>query len=276
MENTWAESAIVMDGLRKLQLLLFQDKMESLGFDYLEGEDLGIQQKRTLIISILAKCKENTVVNELLRRVEKYFAGEKSALHPEIRGVGFKTLLANSNDPDRDFDRVLQVMKDGASLDERMAAMRYIGSTTKTSLAERILSEVIFDESYVKPQDFYVPVASLSLLFPDSAYAKNLLSNWLIQNWESVFVRFKNSMGLLRNLANAAFGRCVGEAYITKILDWSVGRDCTTDEQRKIRLEQIAVIDRPIAQLLEALNSNTNWYKREDENVRNWFISKDF
>ena len=244
--------------------------------EYPTTEDHSIKVLRTLVISVLAHSKHETCIEFLKDRLAKNLKGEKQALHPELRGTAFSLFLANSTQPINDFEIILDILKNGSSLDERLSALSSLGSIAKsapTTLITSYLSTMIFDESIIKPQDF--PSCLAGLVSANVPHVNDLVFEWYFANWPKLYKRFSGTMGLLTNTTLTSLRSQIGKTYALKVKQFSTGIGLD-QQQLKERMKQLEAVKRPIQQCIESIETNTERFERDNEAVVKWFANAKF
>jgi aminopeptidase 2 len=195
--------------------------------------------------------------------------------HPNLRGITFKSVLKYSQEDSADFEAILNIYKTASTVDEKMAALGTIGATKDLEFTKKIL-ELTLDENVVKLQDTVYPVNSVAVLSPNKVEALEILWNWLVANWSLLHERLAPSLSLLDGVLRSCTAYNLGTDFANKVEAWANGNDCSTDEEKALRVEQVKAAKRTLDQSLEMIRANTSWYERDCEQVLHWSTSKTF
>lgn len=96
---TWLfEDQATRDGLKKFARELSGGQAHSLGWKFEEGEDHRRQQLKTLLFGAAGSADDAEVIKASQEMFAKYIAGDKSAIHPNIRGSVFGIALKNGGE----------------------------------------------------------------------------------------------------------------------------------------------------------------------------------
>jgi aminopeptidase 2 len=271
LKEVWSQDKAAVEALHAIQRSLFSPLVDTIGFDYTVGEEYLTAMKRTLVIQACVDSKDKRVVEELIRRFQRYQTGQKDAFHPDLRSAVFKAVLLYSTNPAKDFDDILDIYKHGETVDERMVALSTIGAVNDLELVKKLL-EMVLDSSIVKPQDVRTPLESLSLN-PQRKKVLILLWDWLTVNWLGLHEKLGSGLNLLGSVVQACISLNVGDEFITNVQNWMEGKDCNPDEQI-VRKKQVADAKRAFEQSLEKIKGATCWYGRDGKIVAKW-LSKE-
>lgn len=116
--------------------------------------------------SNLSLIPTHSVIAEARRRFDRYTDSQNpdaSAIHPNLRGVVFSTVLRNAPDVATArsvFSKIINVYKNADTADQRLAALASLGSVRQKELMEDLLAQVL-DTEVVRPQDLMYPLNSL-------------------------------------------------------------------------------------------------------------------
>ena len=86
-----------------------------------------------------------------------FAAGNKKAIHPNIRGSVYAIALQNGSEAE--YDTILNEYKTAKDADERNTALRSLGRAKDEKLIKRTLALPLSED--VKGQDFYLPIGGL-------------------------------------------------------------------------------------------------------------------
>lgn len=96
-----------------------------------------------------------------------------------------------------------------------------------------------------------------------------LLWKWFQDNFESISVKFKNSMGLYGHIVSNCVGSGLGEEYIKEVEAWIAGGG-------DMRKEGLKPVMTKLSQCLEKMKGLTKWSERDGQGLREWAASEKF
>ena len=271
LKKLYNKNDIVLNGLDKLRVYLFEGLLGRCGFEYLDGEGHEVKVLRTLVVSVLGNSGHQKTIEFLKQRMQLHLVGDKSKLHPEFRGLAFGLFLENSTQPTQDFETILEIVKNGASLDERLAGLSALGSIAKSADIEtikHILQTVIFDQNVIKSQDF--PSCLGGFVGANCWKVNEYVFDWYFENWPKLHKRFQGSMGLLSSITNYSLKNMIGNEFITIVDDWYQLKGLAGKE-RDEKEKELESVKRPLEQCLETLRINTRWYDKDVDGLVEFF-----
>ncbi|KAL2915252.1 hypothetical protein HK105_205117 [Polyrhizophydium stewartii] len=266
-----AEPRSTIEGLDALIRLVFSDKARAMGFEYAEDEDPNVQLKRTLVLSEAAGANDEEIAAELVRRYERYIAGDDKALHANLRSLAFATANKRSQ-TDAVFEQLLSLAKTSDAAAVQLDALRAIGSSPSLDVVRRSLA-LVLDSETVRLQDVTVPLNSL-VASPAFGEARVVMWEWLRANWEALHERMSAAMGLLGSVVTLSVTFHTSAELADEIEAWARGDDLATDEAKAKRVEQLKSARRPLDQSLERVRTNAKWLARDRAAIAAWVAAR--
>ncbi|KAJ3324928.1 Aminopeptidase 2 mitochondrial [Boothiomyces sp. JEL0866] len=273
IKEAWYKDERVGAALAKLKLSVFESKIDSLGFEYPEGEEQLTVLKRNLVIQAAADTKHPATVTELKARFDKFIAGDKSAFHANLRSPVFTSVLAHSTTPKEHFDAIFRLYNNGENIDEKIAALTSVGATTDYQIAKQLLADVL-DSSVIKLQDCPYPVASLVNFYPRKTEIYEYMWHWVTTNWTELHSKLAPTLALLGRVLASSIN-FDDEEFLTKVERWAKGDGLSSEAQAE-RVKQVSICKRAFDQKLEYLRGNAKWSAREGSNVADWLVLNGF
>jgi aminopeptidase 2 len=212
------------------------------------------------------------VLAELSKRFKSFLNGDSSALHTNVLGTAFKSVLKNSSDPITDFDTILNFYKTCTSVDQKLSALASLGTVQNTEILHQLFG-IILDSEVVKPQDIIYPLGPMGQVGALKGQKLDMLWNWIIQNWVELHKRYKASLSLLGRVLQSAIGPRIGFDFIETVESWARGDDLGTAEEKATRQDQLKTARRPLDQSIESVKTYTNWVSRERDAIAQWIKS---
>jgi aminopeptidase 2 len=182
-------------------------------------------------------------------------------------------VLKHSTQSAKDFDSVLDIYKNAATADEKIAALSCIGASNDMEVCKRVLNEMVLDSELVRLQDTMYPVASLVSDCPHKEQMLEIVWLWVTSNWTILHKKLAGTISLLGRILQFSISQNIGEDFALKVEAWASGKDCVDEKAREERVKQVKDAKRPLEQALEAVRGNTKWYEREKD-VSAWLAAK--
>jgi len=96
LRSAWIfEDQAVRDALRMFQLELSKDKAHEIGWEFTENDGHIEQQFKAMMFGITGVAKDEIIVKSAFDMFNKFKAGDRSAIHPNIRGSVYAIVLNN-------------------------------------------------------------------------------------------------------------------------------------------------------------------------------------
>jgi aminopeptidase 2 len=197
----------------------------------------------------------------------KFAAGDRSAIHPNIRGSVFSMNLKYGGQEEvsylarpryttgfsrltcAQYQTVLDFSRTAETSDQRNSALRTLGQSRQMipQTLELLLSGKIRD------QDIYLPIGGLR----SSREGIEGLFGWMTNNWDAIYKKFPKE-----------------STMIGSIVAYSVGGLST--QKQLDAVEQFfgnkskAGFDRSLAQATDSVRARVTWTERDNQDLRQW------
>ncbi|ORY52348.1 hypothetical protein BCR33DRAFT_675324 [Rhizoclosmatium globosum] len=269
---TYLEPESVKEGLKNLGRSVFSPKVATLGFEFSETDGYFDKLSRALVISAAAANGDVAVKAELQTRFDAFIAGDEKALHPELRGAAYRSVLADATPETAEavFASIWAIYNNqNATSAERNTALASIGAVNSFDIVDRILNVYVLDQEVIKAQDFLSPLVSLRDANKSLSIVRPMLWEWFKANFDNMLGKFPDGRFLGNVLAVCANGS-IGEPLIADVRAFATGEGLSADEADK-RKKTLLPAQRAITQTLEALTTKTAFINREKDNLAEFF-----
>jgi len=186
---------------------------------------------------------------------EKFAAGDKKAIHPNIRGSVYAIVLANGGV--REYDILLDAYKSTTNSDERNTALRGLGQSTNPTCIQRSLDLAL--SSDVKEQDIYLPISGLR----SHKEGIDALWAWAQKNWDLIERKLPPGLSMLGSMVQIVTSGFTSQAAIEDI-------------QKFFSHRSTKGFDQGLAQSLDGIKAKTAWLDRDREDVAQWLKSNGY
>ncbi|KAF2740465.1 aminopeptidase 2 mitochondrial precursor [Polyplosphaeria fusca] len=243
LRSSWIfEDDAVKDALRRFQLDLVSDKAHELGWHF-TGKDGHIEQQfKGMMFGAAGVAKDEKIVKAASDMFKKFKAGDKRAIHPNLRGSVYAIVLSNGGK--EEYDIVLDQACNAATSDERNTALRALGRAKSPDLIKRTLDLALSEE--VKGQDIYLPISALRT----HSEGIQALWSWVKDNWAELERRLPPSLSMLSSVVSI----------------------CTSSFTHREQVEDIKAFfaskstkgfDKALAQSIDAISAKAAWIERD-------------
>ncbi|KAI9894381.1 MAG: Aminopeptidase 2 mitochondrial [Vezdaea aestivalis] len=243
------EDPKVLDAIKAFQRALVSDKAHKAGWSFKDGEDHIQQQFKSLLFSTAGLSGDQKVIGAAFEMFGKFVAGDRAAIHPNIRSAVYSIVLQYGGA--NDYDVILNEYRTSSNSDERNTALRSLGRAKDPELIKRTLALALSDD--VKQQDIYIPISALRT----HAAGIEALFAWMQTNWDFLYKRLPPGLSMLG----------------------SVVQICTSSFTHYDQLEQVQKFfdgrstkgfDQGLAQSKDSIKAKAAWLDRDREDVAKW------
>ena len=235
--------------LKAFQRDLVSNKAHKLGWEFSENDGHIEQQFKTLLFASAASAGDEKTKKAAFDMFEKYVAGDRHAIHPNLRGGVYSTVLQYGGE--KEYDLVLKEYENNKNADERNTALRSIGRANDPKLIKRSLDYAL--SKHVKDQDVYLPLVGLR------AHKEGIdaLWVWMKENWETLKKKLPPSLNMLSSVVS------IGTSSFTKQQQYQAIKAFFDEKGSK-------GFERSLAQSLDSIKAKEGWLERDSKDVEEW------
>ncbi|KAK0389115.1 hypothetical protein NLU13_2690 [Sarocladium strictum] len=256
VQQTWVfADESIRDALKAFRRSLFSPKAHEIGWTFSDADSHVEQQYKALLFGAAGGAGDEKVVAAAKEMFNKYMAGDKTALHPNIRRSVFAMALRYGGE--EEYEKLLTLYRSSKNSDERNNCLRVIGASRDPKLIKRTLE--LLESPDVKDQDIYMPAGSLI------GHAEGIEALWAYvkDNWDQIYKRFPPSgmmLGGIITIATTAFTR---QEQLDDVNKFFADKDRTGYE-------------RTLEQSRDSIRSKISWLSRDQEDVTSWLSTNGY
>lgn len=211
------EDQRVKDALKAFQRSLVSEKAHQVGWQFSPDDDHILQQLKALTFGSAGMSDDPVVVNAAKDMFKRFAEGDRSAIHPNIRGSVFSIVLKNGGE--KEYDVILDRFRNAPTSDEKNTALRTLGAAEDPALIKRTLDLASGDE--VKNQDIYMPLAGLR------SHTNGIEARWewLKTNWDAIYKRLPPSLGMLGSVVQITTSSFCTEKQLKEVEEFFASKD---------------------------------------------------
>ncbi|WPH01164.1 aminopeptidase 2 [Acrodontium crateriforme] len=250
LRSAWIfEDDKVKTALKAFQRDLVSSTSHKLGWTFSDNDGHIEQQFKALMFSNAANAGDEKTQAAAFEMFEKFIAGDRSALHPNLRGGVYAAVLSNGGE--KEYNAVVKEYETSTTADERNTALRALGRARQPELIKRTLAYSLSKE--VKEQDIYLPLSGLR------AHREGIEAfwAWMKLNWETLTKKLPPSLGLLGST-------------ITMATSGFTHNDQLHDIEEFFKSKSTKGFDRNLQQSTDAIRAKTGWIERDAADVEAW------
>jgi len=269
IQGAWLfEDQKIRDGLETFQRDLVSEKAHAAGWEFKDGDDHIQQQFKGMLFGSAGLSGDAVVIKAAKEIFAKFAAGDKSAIHPNIRGSVFamalkyggkeevsrhaylSSFLSNSEQ----YDVILNAYRNSKNSDERNTALRCLGRAKDPELIKRTLALPFGGE--VKEQDVYLPISALRT-HPQGIEA---LFGWLTENFDELAKKFPAGLSMLGSIVSICTSGFTNQTDLERI-------------QKFFESKSTKGFDQSLAQSCDSIRAKSAWLARDRDDVKQWVES---
>lgn len=250
VQSAWVfEDAAVKGGLEAFVKELVSERAHKLGWTFTDKDGHVEQQFKAMLFGAAGMAGDEKIIAAAKEMFNKYMAGDRSAIHPNIRGSVFSMALKYGGK--EEYDAVLNFFRTSTNGDERNTALRCIGRSKEPALIQQTLDLVLSGE--VKSQDIYLPASGLR----SHAEGIEALFTWLTEKWPEIYKRLSGNPPILGSMVTICTSSFAKQEQLTRVEEFFKDIDTKTFAQ-------------PLAQNKDAIRSKIAWLERDRDDVATW------
>lgn len=228
-------------------------KSKEVGYEFAENDqDILTQQLKAHLFSAAVNNESPEFMLAAKDMWAKYLAGNKNAIHPNLRDAVFG--LAAKEGDSATLDKLLEIYLNNKSA-EGLSALRSLGRVQDDQVRKEQLKHA-FDDT-VKPQDITYLLAG----FGADVKGMRIRLDWMKENWEAIVQKFPPSLGMLSSVVKVVFSGLNTKEYLQEFEDFFGSRSTKG-------------YDKAVANVRDSMTSRINWYERDSKAVSEWFAAQ--
>lgn len=250
VRNAWLfEDQKTQDALRAFQRDLVANKAHKLGWTFKDTDGHIEQQFKALLFGASAGAGDEKTKAAAFEMFEKFAAGDRQALHPNLRASVYAVVLKYGGE--KEYNVLVKEYETAANADERNAALRSLGRAQQPELIQRTLAYSL--SKHVKDQDVYLPLAGLRAHAP----GMEAFWAWVKENWEVLVKKMPPSFTLLGSVVAMASSGFTKKEQLQDVQSFFEGKSTKGFE-------------RNLAQSVDAVKAKIGWLERDAKDVEAW------
>ena len=243
IRSAWVfEDINVRNALKKFQLNLVREKAHAKGWSFAPDEDHVGAQFKALLFGTAGLSGDQKIIEAAQAMFRDFAAGDKKAIHPNIRSSVYAIVLRNGGE--KEYDIILNEYRTANVADERNTALRSLGRVRDEKLIQRTLSLPLSDE--VKGQDVYLPLAGLR----NDTEGIEALWTWLKENWDGIQAKCPPGLTMLGSVVQICTSGFTHRQQMTEVKKWFEGRSTKVRDHLPFSFPLSCIISSPSRETL--------------------------
>jgi aminopeptidase 2 len=243
------------EALKAFQRQLVSSKAHTKGWSFTEGEDHLQAQFKALLFGSAGLSGDPTVIAAAQDMFKKFAAGDRKAIHPNIRGSVYSIALQNGGE--KEYDVLLNEYLTSKDADEKQTALRSLGRAKGEKLLARTVALPLGDD--VKSQDFYSPLIGMR----SDAEGIITLWGWMKVNWDAIKGKCPPALSMLSTIVMICTGSFTHASHVEEVKAFFEGKD-QKGYQKKLE------------QSLDGVRAKSSWLERDGEDVKAWLETEGY
>ncbi|KAJ6437447.1 purine nucleoside permease [Purpureocillium lavendulum] len=243
------EDQKVKDGLEAFLRDLVAPKAHKLGWQFSDSDGHVEQQFKAMMFGSAGLAGDEKVVAAAKEMFSKFAAGDRSAVHPNIRRSVMAIALKYGGK--EEYEHVLNYYRSSTSSDERNTCLRVLGRAKDPELIKRTLGLLFGSE--VKDQDVYMPVSGLRT----HAEGIEALFAYMEENWDNIYKRLPPGLTMLGSMVMIMTSGFTKPEQLARVDKFFADKNTNGYNQS-------------LEQSKDAVRSKISWLQRDREDVAAW------
>ncbi|KAL8294162.1 hypothetical protein RB597_008058 [Gaeumannomyces tritici] len=256
VQGAWIfEDEAVRNSLEAFQRDLISPRAHKMGWEFSDQDGHIEQQFKAMLFGSAGLSGDTTIIATAKEMFKRYMAGDKSAVHPNIRGSVFAMALKYGGADA--YKQVLDFYRASSNSDERNTSLRSLGRARDPALIKQTLDLIFSGE--IKDQDIYMPLTGLRS-HPEGIEA---VYNWMTANWEELVKKLPPALSMLGSVVTISTSSFTRQEQLERVETFFGAKDNKG-------------YDQSLAQSLDSIRSKITWVKRDAEDVASWLKEKGY
>lgn len=232
IRSAWVfEDVRIRDALKKFQFNLVSEKAHAKGWSFAPDEDHIQAQFKALLFGSAGLAGDREIIDAAQAMFRAFAAGDKTAIHPNIRASVYAIALRNGGE--KEYDVILNEYRTAKVADERNTALRSLGRVKDAKLIQRTLALPLSDD--VKGQDVYLPISGLR----NEPQGIEALWTWLNENWEPIKTKCPPGLTMLSSMVQICTSGFTQRGQLEEVKAWFKDKSTKVCRVRGIILSRI-------------------------------------
>lgn len=249
------EDKATRDALTKFIHSLVAEKANKLGWEFSATDSFQDQRLKSLLFGSAASAKDTKVEQFSKEAFAKYIAGDKDAIHPNLRASIFGVVARTGGATE--YEQLFNIYSNPVSPDEKITALRTLGRFEDEALIQRTLG-YLFDGT-VRSQDIYIPMQGLRT----HRAGIEALWTWIQVNWDEVTKRLPPGLSMLGSVVAIGTSGFTSDAKIQEIKKFFENKSTKGFNQS-------------LAQSFDTIKSKASWVARDNQSLNKWLKENGF
>ena len=250
IRGAWAfEDEATRDALKTFQRNLVSSKAHAKGWEFTENENHLEAQFKALLFGSAGLSGDPKVIGAAQDMFKRFAAGDRKAIHPNIRASVYSIALQNGGEAE--YDVVLNEYRTAKDADEKNTALRSLGRAKGRKLLSRTVALPLTAE--VKSQDVYAPLIGMR----SDAEGINVLWEWMKENWPAIKEKCPPALTMLSTVVSVCTSSFTHKEHVEEIQGFFADKDRKGFEKK-------------LEQSLDGVRAKASWLERDGEDVRAW------
>jgi len=186
-----------IDQFKRYRLKLFSKIQQKLGWDAEPNENPLFAMLRPIVLNIVGKSGDESVVKEAQKRFERHLNGD--LIDPNIRGTVYALVARFGNEQTQ--EQLKKLYLSAEMTEEKVRVLRAMGQTIDPNLIQKAL-EFVFETEHVRMQDSTAGLSGCT----SSRIGRELSWKYLQNNWSKLLQRFGDKSSYLIYFVEVKFG----------------------------------------------------------------------
>ncbi|KAE9581094.1 Aminopeptidase 2 [Colletotrichum fructicola] len=247
IKMAWIEDEEVVDKLTEFQRNIVSGMAHKLGWKFSSADGHVEQQYKALMFGAAGMAGDEKVLAAAREMFEKFAAGDRTAIHPNIRSSAFSIVLKYGGE--KEYDAVLKYYETAETSDERNSALRTLGQARDPKLRQRTLDMLLSGK--IRDQDVYIPIGSLR----SSKSGIEALFDWMQTRWDEIYTKFPAQSSMIGSIVSYCTSGLTKQEQLDQVDKFFAAKD----KKGYVRA---------LSQSTDSIKAKIAWTARDTEDLR--------
>ncbi|ODV67565.1 alanine/arginine aminopeptidase [Hyphopichia burtonii NRRL Y-1933] len=250
------EDPSIREALNNFIIDLISTKLDTIGWTFSPNDSFAGQQlKASLFMSAVGAGHEGAV-SHAKSSFEKFVAGDKAAINPNIRSSVFNVVARNGDE--KVYEQLLNIYTNPQSTEEKLAALRSLGRFENPEILNKVAG-LLLQTDIIKAQDIYIPMQGMRA----HRLGIETLWKWLTENWDEIYKLLPPGLSMLGSvvtIATSGFTKDEQKAEVKAFFD----------------KKNTKGFDQGLAQSLDVITAKGAWATRDLKVINEWLSANGY
>ncbi|KAI1341791.1 peptidase family M1 [Xylariaceae sp. FL0016] len=262
VKTIFGDDELIKQGLEKFALKLVGKAVDSIGWEFSEGEDYLVTLLRKRLL-LNAAANGHPAVTEKALSLYNAWSSQGSRFNPNLRTVVYRTAIKKK--PAEAVQTLKKEWYNGTSIDGKEVCLASLGHTRDADLIKNVLLPFLFNLSPPAAASDSVPsgdMHSLGSSLAANSFARPLQWQFMQANWDQLTTKMANPV-VLDRFVKISLNKFTDAKYVDEIEAFFADKDTSA-------------FDRTLEQVKDAIRGRAAYRRRDAAVIKEWLSANGY